>query len=216
MNLDNELIINLLQKNFSHIEAQARQLIAQSATLKKVEAGAVLMRTGQYFKSAMLVVKGRIKVFKEDDEGNEVFMYYLEPGSACALSMICAAKREASTITAKTIEETELITLPLALMDELMINYKSWYYFVLENYRQRFEELLETLESVTFKSMDERLEFYLKKQQKALKTNELKITHEEVARDLNSSRVVISRLLKKMEEAGKVKINRSSLLLKNI
>jgi CRP/FNR family transcriptional regulator len=216
MDKDNSLIISLLQKFFPQLESEARTIIAQSSSLKQVEAGATLMRTGQYFKSGMLVVKGRVKVYKEDEEGNEVFMYYLEPGSACALSMICAAKREASVISARTIEETELIAFPLGLMDELMTKYKSWYYFVLENYRSRFEELLETLESVTFKSMDERLEFYLKKQQKALQTNELKITHEEIARDLNSSRVVISRLLKKMEEAGKVKINRNSLILKNL
>jgi CRP/FNR family transcriptional regulator len=216
MEIDKSLIINSLQKLFPQLEPEVRTLIAQNSSLKKVEAGSILMRTGQYFKSAMLVVKGRVKVYKEDNEGNEVFMYYLEPGSACALSMICAAKREASVITAKTIEETELIAFPLLMMDDLMTKYKSWYYFTLENYRNRFEELLETLESITFKSMDERLEFYLKKQHKALQTNELKITHEEIANDLNSSRVVISRLLKKMEEAGKVKINRSSLLLKNI
>lgn len=216
MENDKSLIISLLQKLFPQIEPEARNIIAQAGSLRKVEAGATLMRTGQYFKSGMLVVKGRVKVYREDEEGNEVFMYYLEPGSACALSMICAAKRESSVISARTIEETELIAFPLGLMDELMTKYKSWYYFVLENYRNRFEELLETLESVTFKSMDERLEFYLKKQQKALQTNELKITHEEIARDLNSSRVVISRLLKKMEEAGKVKINRNSLALKNL
>jgi CRP/FNR family transcriptional regulator len=143
-------------------------------------------------------------------------MYYLEPGNACALSMICASKQEKSELLAKVIEDTEVIMLPVALMDELMGNYKSWYYFVLETYRQRFEELLTLIDHTVFRSMDERLLFYLKKQQESMKSNELKLTHEQIAEDLGSSRVVISRLLKQMEKDGKVKLFRSHLELVNI
>jgi CRP/FNR family transcriptional regulator len=101
-------------------------------------------------------------------------------------------------------------------MDELMGTYKSWYYFVLETYRQRFEELLTLIDHTVFRSMDERLLFYLKKQQESMKSNELKLTHEQIAEDLGSSRVVISRLLKQMEKDGKVRLFRSHLELVNI
>lgn len=136
-------------------------------------------------------------------------MYYLEPGNACALSMICAAKKEASEIMAKAVEKTKVITLPIELMDELMRNYKTWYYFVLETYRSRYEELLVVIDHIAFKGMDERLDFYLRNQVMKLKTKELKITHSEIASDLSSSREVISRLLKKMEQRGDLLLHRS-------
>ena len=216
MKKDYSNILELLQKHFPGFDPEVREIIAQNGFIKEISAGEIVMRTGQYFRSVMLVVKGRVKVYREDDEGSEMFMYYIEPGKACALSMICAAKKEASEITAKTYEDTLMVAIPLQLMDELMRNNRSWYYFVLESYRSRFEELLETLENVAFKSMDERLEFYLKKQQKVLQNNELKITHEQIAKDLNSSRVVISRLLKRMEEDKKVKLFRNAILIENI
>jgi CRP/FNR family transcriptional regulator len=169
------------------------------------------MKTGQYFRSTMLLVEGLVKVYREDDQGNEFFMYYLQPGQACALSMVCATKSETSQIMAKAVKDTTMIAIPLKYMDEWMSQYKSWYHFVLETYRSRFEELLVTLDNVAFQAMDERLLFYLKKNQETLKTSVLEISHQEIASELNSSREVISRLLKKMEQMGKVRLNRNSI-----
>ena len=169
------------------------------------------MRTGQYFKSTMLIVDGLVKVYREDDQGNEFFMYYLQPGQACALSMVCAVKQETSQIMAKAVKDTEVISIPLAYMDEWMSKYKSWYHFVLETYRSRFEELLVTIDHIAFRAMDERLEFYLKKHVQTLGSNVIPISHQEIADELNSSREVISRLLKKMEQLGKVKLQRNSI-----
>ncbi len=162
------------------------------------------MQTGQYFRSAMLIAEGRVKLYREGEEGGEFFMYYLEPGSACALSIICATRQQKSEIMAKAVDDTTVITIPISIMDELMREYRSWYYFVLETYRSRFEELLTVIDSIAFRAMDERLEFYLRKQTQDLGSGQLRITHQEIANDLNSSREVISRLLKKMEHQGKV------------
>jgi CRP/FNR family transcriptional regulator, anaerobic regulatory protein len=208
-----EDLASYLEKNYPAFDPELKKLIEQNGVLKKFEDGEQIMRTGQFFRSTILVAKGRIKVYREGDDGNEFFMYYLEPGTACALSMICAAKNESSQVMAKAVEDTTVIALPIELMDEFMRNHKSWYYFVLETYRKRFDEILSVIDNIAFKSMDERLVFYLKNQVKALGKNELNITHQQIANDLNSSREVISRLLKKMELNGILKLDRNYIKL---
>lgn len=199
-----------LQKFFPRFDNELRELIAEKSVLRHFEAGEVLMHTGQYIRSVMLVAEGHVKLYRESEEdGSEYFVYYLEPGDACALSLVCATRQETSEITAKAMEASTVIAMPISLMDDLMRQNKSWYYFVLETYRNRFEELLEVVDNIAFKSMDERLEFYLKKQVAELGSRQLRVTHQEIANDLNSSREVISRLLKKMEHAGKVNLNKN-------
>ena len=175
------------------------------------EPNEVLMRKGQFIRSTLLILSGIIKVYREDDEGNEFLMYYLRPGEACALSLVCAAKHEASPILAKTDTDTEAILIPVDLMSEWMAKYKSWYQFVIETYRGRFEELLSTIDSVAFRSMDERLEFYLKRAKEVSGKNILDVSHQQIAQELNSSREVISRLLKKMEQRGMVQLHRNAI-----
>jgi CRP/FNR family transcriptional regulator len=206
-----EKILDLLNKNFPSFDSDLKEIIASKGTLKIIKAGEQVMRPGQYFQSTMLIAHGRIKLYREGDDGNEFFIYFLEPGQACALSMICATKNERSQILATTLEDTEIISIPITLMDELMQKHRSWYYFVLETYRSRFEELLTVVDSIAFKSMDERLEFYLQNQRDNLKAKLLNLTHQQIADDLNSSREVISRLLKKMEKDNKLKLHRSSI-----
>ncbi len=207
-------ILQKLDTLFSQFDPELRNLIASKGSLKKFRAGDVIMQSGQYLKSTMLITSGRIKLFTDGEEGEEYFMYFLEAGQACALSFVCAARNKKSELEAIAIEDSEAILIPIALMDELMIKHKSWYYFVIETYRNRFQELLDVIRSVAFHSMDERLEYYLIKQKNTFQTKTLAITHEQIATDLNSSRVVISRLLKQMEQQGKLKLLRNSIELK--
>jgi len=187
--------------------------IEKNAVFQAVDAGTVIMRTGQYIKNTVLVVSGSIKIYREDDNGNEFFMYYLQPSQACAISMICATKSEKSQIMAKVVEEAELVLIPLPLMDKWMMQHRSWYEFVIGTYRSRFEEVLEVIDSIAFRAMDERLEFYLKRHKEALGTNDLKLSHQEIATELNTSREVISRLLKKMEQRQLLKLHRNHIEL---
>ena len=170
--------------------------------------GEMLMKTGQFFKSAVLIIRGHVKLYREGEEGNEFFMYYLDPGDACALSMICATRNQASSIMAVADEETEVILIPIQFMDKLMRDFRSWYYFVLETYRNRIEELLSVIDNVAFKNMDERLVWYLKRQAEKY-GNSMNIKHQQIANDLNTSREVVSRLLKKMEKEGMLTLNRN-------
>lgn len=207
--MSKNLVNQHLHTSFPQFEPGLVDVLTEHATIKEYEAGDLLMTTGQNMRFTMLVVEGLVKLYREGENGGEFFMYYIHPGSACALSMICSTKQETSEIKASAVEKTTVLAIPTSLMDELMKTYKTWYYFVLETYRSRFEELLVVIDHISFKAMDERLEFYLKRQYKDLNSRKLMITHGEIANDLNSSREVISRLLKKMEQQKKVILHRS-------
>lgn len=201
----------LLKKTFPSFSNELIQDIKTNEIIKTIPAGEVIMRTGQYIKNTVLLVKGTIKIYREDSDGGEFFMYYLQPGQACALSMVCAIKNEKSQIMAKVVEDAEIIMLPLSMMDKWMMQHRSWYEFVIGSYRNRFEEVLEVVDSIAFRAMDERLEFYLKRQVEACGCKELKLSHQEIGSDLNTSREVISRLLKKMEQRGLVVLHRNQI-----
>lgn len=187
-----------LQQLFPNLEADLVDELVQYGQLKNIKAGETILQVGQSIRSTILIVEGSLKLYREDAEGKEFFIYHLDPGQACSLSMICAATQETSEVLAKAVTDSTLLTIPLAFMEKWMRKYKSWYQFVITTYRSRFEELLKTIDAIAFSRMDERLEDYLKKLV-ARSGRNLKITHQEIATDLNSSREVISRLLKKME-----------------
>lgn len=203
----------IFEEVFPSFEKSLQKELTEKSEIRTFKAGEQLMRTGQYFRSTMLIIEGLVKVYREDEQGSEFFMYYLQPGQACALSMVCATKSETSQIMAKAVKDTTVIAIPLQYMDEWMTQYKTWYHFVLETYRSRFEELLVTIDHIAFRAMDERLLFYLKRHRETLKTNIITVSHQEIADELNSSREVISRLLKKMEQLGKVKLQRNAIEL---
>jgi len=206
-----ESISFYLDTVFPDFEPELKQRLTKECILKNIPAGEVIMRTGQFIKHTLLIGSGRVKLYRQGDDGQEAFIYDLEPGNACALSMICNTKQEASEIMAKTVEDTVAIMIPIQLMDELMQKYKTWYYFVIANYRARFEELLVVFDNVVFKGMDERLEFYLKNQFENSLNNTLPITHQQIANDMNTSREVVSRLLKKMEQDKKIRLLRNNI-----
>ncbi|KIA85680.1 Crp/Fnr family transcriptional regulator [Flavobacterium sp. AED] len=206
-------MLDPIKKLFPSFSTELVKDVDANATVQSFKAGDVIMRTGQYIKNTVLVISGKIKIYREDENGSEFFMYYLQPGQACAISMICATKNAKSQIMAKVVEDVELILIPLPLMDKWMMQHRSWYEFVIDTYRSRFEEVLEVVDSIAFRAMDERLEFYLKRHADACGCKDLKLSHQEIASELNTSREVISRLLKKMEQRGLVNLQRNNIEL---
>ncbi|MEP6844354.1 MAG: Crp/Fnr family transcriptional regulator [Panacibacter sp.] len=202
-----------LREKFPQLEPALLDEIEREGMIKEFASGDVLMRTGQYIKSTVLILEGIVKIFRKDEEGSEFLMYYLQPGEACAISIICASKAETSKISAVAMEDSIALMVPIKFMDEWMSKYKSWYYFVLETYRNRFEELLIVIDNVAFRNMDERLFFYLKRYTETNHSNSIALSHQQIADELNSSREVISRLLKKMEQRGLVTLNRNFIEL---
>jgi CRP/FNR family transcriptional regulator, anaerobic regulatory protein len=201
------------KKLFSQFEPEVLELIEEVAIQQHFEAGQVIMRTGQYIRSTALILQGRVKIYREGPDGGEFLMYYLGPGQACAVSMICALQSDTSEITAVAEEDCEILLIPIQLMDTLMKDHRSWYQFVLQTYRSRFDEILAVIDDVAFRNMDERLIFYLKRYRETTGRKQLEISHQQIAEDLNSSREVISRLLKKMEQRGELILHRNMIEL---
>lgn len=204
-----------LKEVFPEFDQDLLATLEKIGTITEYAEGDMLMRTGQYFKNSMVVLDGTVKLYRDGEEGEEFFLYYLERGNACALSMICATKNEVSEIKAKAMTPVRALTIPIQHMDELMQK-RNWYYFVLETYRNRFEELLQVIDQIAFHSMDEKLEFYLQRQFDTTGSDTITTTHQEIASDLNSSREVISRLLKKLEAQKRIRVSRNAITKINL
>ena len=198
-----------LRKLFPDWEDGLYDAIINEAELKEAKAGTTLLKMGQNIKSAMLVVEGTIKLYQEDETGGEYFMYHLNPGEACAVTLVCNYHHEQSQVLAKAVTDIQYLSIPIEFMEKWLNEFKSWHYFVIKTYRSRYEELLKTIHEIAFKNMDERLEFYILKYVKQFGTI-VNLTHQDIANDLNTSREVISRLLKKMEHNGWIIMNRNS------
>lgn len=194
---------------FPNLEEGLYEELTKYGDIKEVPAGTTMLKIGQTIRSTMLVLDGIVKLYQEDDEGDEFFIYHIQPGQACAVSMVCTYAAEKSQVMAKALTDVTVLSIPLQYMDKWLGQYKSWHYFVIKTYRSRYEELLNTVNEIAFKNMDERLEFYIKRQVQQLGKH-IKLTHQDIASDLNSSREVISRLMKKMERNGWIIIHRNS------
>ncbi len=196
-----------ISRFFPSFDDELIELLSDKATLKEVSKDTVIINPGEYLKHTVLLASGSIKVYRESEEGNEAFLYFLNPGNACALSMLCIAHHRKSEMLAVAEEDSILLLIPVQYTDELS-KYAAWNKFVIETYRARFEELLEVFDNLAFRGMDERLEFYLKRLTKNSRSNFIEITHQQIANDLSTSREVISRLLKKLEQQGMLRLNR--------
>jgi CRP/FNR family transcriptional regulator len=205
-----------LKKYFPYFDKELTEQIMEVGTYKFIKAGDILMKTGQYFRSTLLVLEGRVKVFREDDEGNEYFIYHIQNGQACALSMVCGNGRKTSAFMAVAETDLEVIAIPLDKMDIWMTENRSWYHFVLNTYRTRFEEVLDAFDQVVFKNLDERLVFYLHQHQKITKSNKINISITKIAQELNSSREVISRLLKKLVDKQMIILHHQQIEILNL
>jgi len=196
---------------FPLFEAKLLQEIEVNAEIIEFEEGEDLIKSGQNIKYTMLIKKGLVKIYREDENGNEIFMYHLEPGQACAISILCAVQNKTSEIKATAVKPTEVYAIPVHLVEQWMKEYKSWYQFILSTYRSRFEELLNTIDAIAFKNMDERLVMYLKKHSEISNNKTITVTHAQIAAELTTSREVVSRLLKKLAERGLIKVNRQNI-----
>lgn len=187
--------------------------IQENCKLVNFKAGSSLIEIGSYIKQIPLLVSGTLKISREDNDGNELLLYYLNSGETCAMSLTCCMGIAKSNIRATAIEDAEIIMLPTSKIDEWMKKYDSWKNFIFRSYQIRFEEMLQTIDSIAFMKMDERLERYLSERAKELKSQILNLTHQEIASDMNTSREVISRLLKQLEKLGRIKLHRFKIEL---
>lgn len=204
--------LNYLQETFKgQFEYALLDDLAKVGQQKIVPAGAYLIRPGEFIRSVPIIIRGSVKILRPDQEGREALLYYLGGLDACAMSLTCCLGSRRSEITAVAEEETELITIPVDKVDEWLCRYSTWKQFVFQTYQKRFDNLLTTIDEVTFHKLDERLLTYLQKKVQSCQCRELTITHEEIANELATSREVISRLLKQLEKMNKLKLQRGKI-----
>ena len=203
-------MIQDLKNKYGHLfEDALLDEISQFGILKEISEGFKLIETGQYIKSMPLLISGAIKIMRDDNDGDELLLYFLESGDTCAMTLTCCLGNTKSEIRAVAELPTKLIMVPIEKMEEWTGKYKSWRNFVFESYHNRLMEMLETLDSIAFLKMDERLLKYLRDKSNITKDHIIYSTHQEIAYELHTSRVVISRLLKKLENQGKIELNRN-------
>jgi CRP/FNR family transcriptional regulator len=202
-------ISRMLERNFP--EESLRQEVLTVGRLKKVSAENLVISPGSETNEMPMVISGLLKVFRQDENGNELFLYYLEGGEACAMSISCCVVGRVSQFKVVAEDDSVLWMIPLGNLDRWIEKYRSFRSFVFQSYQTRFDELLETIDSVTFTRLDERLYKYLLDQKQATGTFVINKTHEKIAGELNTSRVVISRLLKKLEKEEKIEQYRNRI-----
>jgi len=193
-------------------ERNTAEIIIETAQLKKLHADDWMVDIGDPILYMPLLLKGQLRILREDDEGHELLLYYIRPGETCAMSLTCCSGNAVSNVRAVAEEDTELLLLPIQIIDEWTTKYPSFKSFILKTYQKRFEELLNTIDGIAFHNLDDRLSQLLK-QKSEKEGSELKTTHQELANQLNSSREVISRLLKQMERKGKIQMGRNKITL---
>lgn len=206
----------LLKENFPELsESELLAEIGQVGRIVNLKADDKIMDYGGAIQNMPLLTSGSIKIMRMDEEGNELILYYLQPGETCAMSLTCCLTAQKSEIRAIAEEDTTLIMLPAQLMDAWMLKYPSWKNFVMNTYRARFEELLSTIDSIAFHKMDQRLWRYLIDKSTINNSHTLETTHQKIADELNSTREVISRLLKQLEKQGKIVLGRNRITIVN-
>lgn len=201
-----------MERNYGYLfEEELLNEIEAAGKCKLIKQGERLLDIGQDIKVMPLLFSGAIKILREDEQGDELLLYFIEKGDTCAMTFSCCMGTGKSEIRAVAESDTELLLIPIEKMDEWMAKYQSWRVFILDSYHSRMTELLETIDTLAFMKMDERLMKYLK--DRAMVTNDDVIysTHQDVAQDLHTSRVVVSRLLKSLENEGRIELSRNHI-----
>lgn len=205
-------MLELLQQNYGYLFEEALiKEIEEVSTYKKIEANSTVIDIDNYITSMPLILSGAIKILREDDDGDELVLYYLEVGDTCAMTLSCCMGRTKSKIRAITETDVELLMIPKQKMAEWLTKYKSWQEFVLQSYHNRLQEFIEAFDTIAFLKMDKRLYKYLKDKALVNRNEIIQVTHQEIANDLHTSRVVISRLLKALEKEKKIELHRNSI-----
>jgi len=187
------------------------QEIGSIGVLKTFKKNETIIDIGDSLRSMPLLLNGAIKVLREDNQGDELILYFLERGDTCAMTLTCCIGNAKSEIRAIAESDTELIMIPVQKMEEWTSKYTSWRHFVFQSYQDRLSEMLDTVDTIAFMKMDERIMKYLRDKAKINRDIKLIVTHQQIAYDLHTSRVVVSRILKKLELDHKIKLHRNTI-----
>lgn len=192
---------------------ELREKLYENSIIKNFEAGDVILDENANIRSIPIVTKGSVRVMRTDEEGKEILLYYIKEGESCIMSFLGGLHQETSKIKAVVEENAEILFLPLEKVTLFIKEYPQWLDYIFRLYHKRFEELLEVVNAVAFKKMDERLLNFIKKKCEHTNSKTLNVTHGQLANELGTARVVVSRLLKQMEDEGLVQLGRNKITL---
>ncbi len=201
--------------NLSAINAspELRKRLEQYGIVKTFSEGAPILNENAYIRAIPIVLQGSIRVMRTDEDGKEILLYYIRPGESCIMSFLGGLHQDTSKVKAIAEEETEVLLAPVDKVSLLIKEFPEWLDYIFRLYHKRFEELLEVVNAVAFKKMDERLLNLIRRKCEISQTKTLSVTHEQLANELGTARVVVSRLLKQMEDEGLVKLGRNKIIL---
>ncbi|WP_291867881.1 Crp/Fnr family transcriptional regulator [Maribacter sp.] len=211
------MINTIVEQHFPYLaeNIELKEEIVQVSSLVQIEKGNVILKSGTYIKVIPFLVSGLVKVFKEDETGAEVLLYYIEPGESCVMSMTTLVKDEISKVKAVVEKDAEMVLIPAGKALDIARNYPKWNEFFYDLFNLKFDELLHMVEVLTFSNKDRLLLEYLQKESSLHNSKEIKNTHQQIAKELGSSREVISRLLKKLELEGHLFLKHGTIQLRD-
>jgi CRP/FNR family transcriptional regulator, anaerobic regulatory protein len=196
------------------ISSSLLESLKAEGTIKTFPPDAVIIEENDYIKNVPIVLSGSIKVFKQDEDGREILLYYIKPGESCVMSFLGAVCQGTSKIRAVVEDKAEVLILPVHKAIDLIRDNPAWLEFIFQLYNRRFEELLEVVNAIAFTKVDQRLLDFLKKKATMSGSTEITITHQQVADELGTAREVVSRLLKQLERDGRIVLSRNKITLK--
>jgi CRP/FNR family transcriptional regulator len=206
--------IDTLKNKLSHIfENKLVEEILGFAEVIEIKEGDIIMDYGKKVRFLPIIVNGTIRVMRKDEEGREIILYYLTNNESCAMAYACCMEAKLSEVKAVAEDNVELIKIPHEKLDEWLMKYPSWKIYIFKSFTLRFNELLRSLESIAFHKLDERLINYLKNKSKLSGKSSLQLSHNQIAEEMGTSRVVISRLLKQLENDKKLILYRNEIKL---
>ena len=187
--------------------------LESKSKVMSIKAGDKIIDYGKTIRVIPIILKGLVKVTRMDDEGRELLLYYLGPTESCAMPFSCCMMIKTSEVRAVAEEDTELLAIPVMLLDEWMVKYSTWKSFIMKTVMGKFNELLKTIDMIAFQKLDERLVAYLKEKSEKTGSSLINLSHQQIADELATSRVVISRLLKKLENDNRLLLYRNQIKL---
>jgi CRP/FNR family transcriptional regulator len=185
----------------------------QFGEVRQFKEGDLIMDYGKYIRYMPLILKGTIKVLRKDENGKELLLYYLSSNESCSMAYSCCVEAKKSEVKAIAEEDVELLAIPHIKLEEWLCKYPSWKNYIMRSFNERFLELLKNIESIAFHKLDERLIAYLREKKQVSGSRVIKASHYLIADELATSRVVISRLLKQLENDGRILLYRNEIKL---
>lgn len=206
--------MSIVTERLSHVfEPALLQEIQQFGIWQTFKEGDLIMDYGKYIRMMPIVLNGTIKVYRLDDNGNEILLYYLSSSESCSMAYSCCVEAKKSEVKAVAEDDVEIMGIPNVKLDEWLCKYPGWKNYIMRSFNERFTELLKSIESIAFHKLDERLVSYLKEKQRLSGSSVIKASHYLIADELATSRVVISRLLKQLENDKKIILYRNEIKL---